>query len=154
MPMSSPCFVRVAVRERVALPPQCLGRIKHHVLEHFNAKVLKYWEALRGVLVSYSDVKVAQSLAHLVDEDHHLRFDVEATLVVFRPVIGAKLTGRLSKVSVDMAGCLVLDSFNASIARPPDADESWPGIEVGEWLTFAVEDITHSHGVLSITGVM
>ena len=144
--------MRVSVRERVALLPKCLGRVKHHVLEYFNARVLKYSDALHGVVVSYSNVKITQELAALVGEDPHIRFDVEATVLVFRPVVGSKLQGRVGTISWDMASCLIFDCFNASIDRPPDADESWPHKDIGDMVEFTVVGIKQAHGVVSIKG--
>eukprot|EP00117_Sycon_ciliatum_P016652 scpid81822/ scgid15987/ DNA-directed RNA polymerase I subunit RPA43; Twist neighbor protein len=150
----SSSFVRVVVRERVALLPKCLDRVQHHVLEYLNARVLKYSESLHGVVVAYSSVRILQSTTALVAEDPHIRFDVEATVTVFRPVVGSVLKGQLSKISMDVAACLVYKCFNASIVRPTDAGESWPGKDIGEMISFTVTGIQQAHGVMSIKGEM
>lgn len=146
------CFVTAELRERVIFLPGCLGRIKHYVLEFLNSRVLKFSVALDGVVVAYDRVRITAVPARLVDEDPHLRFDVLARVLLFRPKAGSRLVGTVCKVGVDHLGCLVYGCFNASIARPRNADDNWPGegIDEGSEIPFRVTGVKQAHGVISV----
>lgn len=128
----------------VVLPHAALGNVRKGVKALLAAKLMRYEAAMEGVLLSYSSVKFLQASARLVDEQPFVKFPVSLDVgavrlllgwvfsalslspshlvvrgqaVVFRPVIGARMTGTVTKISPGHVGLLVCGLFNASVAE-------------------------------------
>ncbi|KAF2091321.1 hypothetical protein K490DRAFT_24187, partial [Saccharata proteae CBS 121410] len=104
--------------------------------EHLSPLLLTYYAPLKGVLLSYSNVRLSDSprgsqpkppvLAKSVDEYAVSFVWVMADFIVLRPAKGVELDGRVNLVNESHMGLLIWNLFNASIDRKSlPKDWSW-----------------------------
>ena len=108
---------RVEARLTLHCSPSFIGRLHDGARQHVNAMLLKPSEALGGVPIACPALRICSSVATANTDFPLLHFEVDATLVVFAPAVGARLVGRINQISPDHVGLLVLGTFNASIPR-------------------------------------
>lgn len=155
-------FRCVGVKEHISLLPCYVGKISQGVIEHLNAKVLKYSSQLNGVLLLYSKPVLLQREGQILDEHPHIHFDLSYSAYVFRPLLGSILYGIVNKIGMDHVGCLLYDCFNVSVIGNTEElhrqknglNGSYKEIELGADIRFKVVaiDTPTSGGVLSLTG--
>ncbi|XP_023673370.1 DNA-directed RNA polymerase I subunit RPA43 isoform X2 [Paramormyrops kingsleyae] len=150
------CLVLDTTRRHVALSPMFLKKKKTGIQEQLNCELLKYSESMNGVPLAYDSIKVLGQHGDIYDDQGFIHLNIEATFVIFRPRKGQKLLGVINKVGVSHVGCLVHDSFNASIPKPYQVSvEAWrqAGFAVGDTLEFEVFQLdADAAGVLLIRG--
>ena len=60
----------------IALAPKYLRNIRSGVTMYLNKLLLKYYESVRGVLLAFSDVKLACTYGRMLEEDATINFPV------------------------------------------------------------------------------
>ena len=68
------------------MPPKYLGNARSGITTCLNKLLLKYHESIRGVLLAFSDVKLARAHGCLLEEDATINFPVTLKVV---EVLGA-----------------------------------------------------------------
>ena len=149
---------------RVSLPAACLGNVRAGVDCVLASYLMKYREDINGVMLSFSDVELAQGSARVGDMAM-MHFDVRAQALVFRPAVGMLLQGVVAKVAGDHIGLLVSGVFNASISGDTLTEgyvfdgsrDCWVAsdggtLEEGTPVRFEVERLHEAAGLVSITG--
>ncbi|KAL1116992.1 hypothetical protein AAG570_004320 [Ranatra chinensis] len=133
--------VTLKSRYRILLnvTPMHLTNIKESVKELLEARSTTYDPELDGIILSYRNVKIMDSV-QLVDNGN---FSLEcfADVYVFRPSLGSVLKGIVNKKGRDHLGCLVHSVFNVSLPREDYSEKkSWPGnrIGIGQEVAFTV----------------
>ncbi len=93
----------VWLRFRVALPPSGMANIFHSIRCNVYQLLMRHDASLGGVLLSISNLAIngqKDERAHgtIVDDSPHIHFNLTAKGIVFRPRIGLKVTGIVTKV--------------------------------------------------------
>ena len=151
--MNLPCFFEQNVEERVLFGPDSMGNLANRVIVFLNERLLKYSEALRGVFVSYSEVKISSRSGAIVDELPHVHVDLRYKSLVFRPTAGTVVRSVVTRATEWSIACLVFGTFNATIFVPKTSSESdWPGSSVkeGDVVTIRVIGLEESKGTVNI----
>lgn len=114
--IQSPFFQESIVFQAALLPSQS-SNLLDGVKQQINALLLNYSEDLKGIPLSYTDIKFprGKEYCRIIGEDHWLHIDVTTKILVFRPVIGIILTGRITMISDSHLSLLVYQMLNASI---------------------------------------
>lgn len=115
--MTSP-FYRARVNSKVAIEPCRLENALAAVKERLNAALFKYNDEIGGVPVLYEDLRFlpGKSCARIFGELPWLHVEVQAEFVIFRPVVGQKTFGRVSKASATHVSVLIYGMFNVTIS--------------------------------------
>ncbi len=128
----------------------------------------RYNENLNGVVLAYSDERVVSQTALVHPYFPLARLVVSATLTVFRPFPGARLTGIVNKLSDDYIGLVVMGFMNV-VVKAPDVrsdlkspsfgSSSWVSsknpshqISVGDSIAFRVVEVKHEGTYVTLTG--
>ncbi|KAJ3078707.1 hypothetical protein HDU99_000419, partial [Rhizoclosmatium hyalinum] len=77
---------------------------------------MRYIPELKGVPLSYSDVKIQEKVANVLYDSPNLHLHATVKFTLFAPREGTEIVGIVNKVSSDHIGLLVHGVFNASIA--------------------------------------
>ena len=144
-------LVRVELTEHICFDPRFLGSLKEGVKEELNNKLMKYSYVLEGVPVCYEGFKILQRRGSILEELPKVHFDVKVNLIVFKPTIGSTLVGVVNSIGVNHVGCLVHNSFNASISDFRNGFV-FDSLDIGSQFTFKVIAIVDANGVLAIKG--
>ncbi|KAI9364845.1 hypothetical protein DFJ73DRAFT_772463 [Zopfochytrium polystomum] len=149
----------VTARLFVHLPPIFAGNVWKGIHELLSRLLMKYMPELDGVLVAYSDVRIEEQAAKIINDSPYFHFHLRVTFTPF---------GTVNKVSKDHIGLLVNGTFNASIPadqiRKPEF--AWrPALRVwrhasgldsvvkpGVLIRFTVVDLPTINGMLTISG--
>lgn len=96
----------------MSLLPSDIGDIYAGIRRHIYRYLMKYNDAVGGVLLAVSSLSFADGAreGRITDEMPHIHFDVKAKAQVFRPRAGHVLEGRVNKVGGWMMDCPVEDS--------------------------------------------
>lgn len=163
------CLHRVVARFDVDLHPSKLHDVRSGVQEHLDALLMRHSDELEGVVLCVGPFTVLSHEAAVSIYFPLCRVRVRAPLLVFRPAVGALVTGRVTKVGADYIGLLVLGVLNASIprshvrpelvCRPAPPPLRWhstrhPGhtIEVGSHVRFHVAGTQEQGAFFGICG--
>ncbi|CAM9600421.1 unnamed protein product [Ectocarpus fasciculatus] len=116
--MAASPFEEVELKMCVSLLPSDIGDIYAGIRRNIYQFLMRYNEALGGVLLAVSDLSFGDGAreGRIQDEMPHIHFDVRAKAQVFRPRPGHVLQGRVNKVTSTHVGMLVCGIFNASVA--------------------------------------
>jgi DNA-directed RNA polymerase I subunit RPA43 len=164
----------VRARFTLDLHPSRMADVGAGISDQLDAQLLRFSEDLGGVPLAYSAVRRVPAAAATVSAYYaYVRVAVEATALVFRPRVGARLAGRVIKVGSDYIGLLVLGVFNAAIPRDairrefaPDAaapaeEPRWvsrkhPGhaIGLGDDVRFELSGVSDAGGFFSLAGAL
>ncbi|KAJ3383485.1 hypothetical protein HDU92_004101 [Lobulomyces angularis] len=148
----------------LTIPPIYSLNIKDGITNFLDKLLNRYVDKVKGVLVSYSNLKLLQNAAKIINESPFLNFKIQLDLFVFNPNIGDVLVGIVNKVSQDHVGVLVHGVFNASIPKSNLNDayftlenNSWKfekihTIKPGTCLKFVTEKLITHNEILTITG--
>ncbi|KAK4877544.1 hypothetical protein RN001_010050 [Aquatica leii] len=124
----------------LALHPYHLTNINSSIKDLLGRGIAKYDKKLRGILLGYENIKLVSD-GTIVDDSFFVHIDVTANFFLFKPEIDKVLTGVVNKKSEDHVGCLVYETFNASIPKPEEEDvNNWIGskVEIGEEISFKI----------------
>lgn len=124
----SHCIINVPIRLYVSLAPMYLENPQQGIMkQHLNPMVMKYNNAVGGVVMGYKDLKI---LDVKPEEDDDTEYLVKVTpdtpfsftwcsvnLYVWQPQVGDVLEGNIFIQSASHIGLLIHDSFNASIKK-------------------------------------
>ncbi|KAM4629911.1 DNA-directed RNA polymerase I subunit RPA43 [Polymixia lowei] len=150
------CLVMDTHRRHIALSPMYLKKKKTGIQEELNTELLRYSDRLKGVPLAYDNIKILGQHGDIYDDNSYIHMDIEASFVVFQPKRGQKLLGKVNKLGVSHAGCLVHGCFNASVPKPNLVSvDTWreAGPRIGTHLEFEVSQIdADTAGVLLIRG--
>lgn len=93
-------FRRVEIILKVALLPTSTKYPIEGVKRQLNSMLLKYNEEVGGVPLSFSSIKFpkGKEFGRILAEQYWLHVDVTTKLLVFKPIIGTLLMGRINKV--------------------------------------------------------
>ncbi|KAJ1945172.1 hypothetical protein FBU59_002388 [Linderina macrospora] len=97
--------------------------------------LLHYVPQVRGVVLSYSKVRPLSDTALLFNDSPYGQLDVVAKMLLWRPVGGMSVKGRINVQSPDHIGMLLWDTFNASIPASYIPKDKY------EWRAFDDEEI-------------
>lgn len=168
--MGRPKYVLCKREENLILHPMYLRDVKQGVRTHLQSLLQQWQPSLGGVPVSVEHVRLGKPVAALYEDLAPVYAKAEVCWRVFRPQLGALLTGEVHTVSLDHVG-LHVGSFNASIARerlpkgtyqestetfyldPVDHLDAL-SLKCGSRITFEVVGIETIGGALSIIGDM
>ncbi|KAJ1891759.1 hypothetical protein LPJ66_006736 [Kickxella alabastrina] len=105
------------------------------VYETLNGVLLHFVPQVRGVVLSYSKVKLLSDSALLFNDSPYAQLEISAKLLLWRPVSGMSLEGTINVQSPDHIGMLLWDTFNASIPASFIPKDKY------EWRPFSDEEI-------------
>ncbi|KAM3858404.1 DNA-directed RNA polymerase I subunit RPA43 [Diretmus argenteus] len=150
------CLVMNTHRRHIALSPLHLKKKRTGIQEELDAELLKYSKRLKGVPLAYDNIRILGQHGAIYDDNGYIHMDIEANFVIFKPKRGQRLLGKVNKLGVSHAGCLVHGCFNASIPKPNLVTvATWgsAGPRIGSELEFEVSALdADTVGVLLIRG--
>ncbi|CAB3224170.1 unnamed protein product [Arctia plantaginis] len=135
------CIVEKKVTQNLALQPWCLGNLKESVKNILDYKIGKFDKVFNGILLSYKNLRILQNVGAIRNDNSDIHFQVQADYFIFRPHVGATLTGIVNKKSITHLGILVHRVFNVVIPRPTEEPgDIWVGsnIQEGQKVTFRI----------------
>ncbi|XP_054620528.1 DNA-directed RNA polymerase I subunit RPA43 [Dunckerocampus dactyliophorus] len=150
------CLVMNTHRRHVAMPPLYLNKKRTGLREELDAELLKYSPSLKGVPIAYDNIRIVGQHGGIYDDSGYIHMDIEANFIIFQPMKGQRLLGKVNKLGVSHVGCLVHSCFNASIPKPNLVSvDTWreAGPRIGAELEFEVTTLdADTVGVLLIRG--
>ncbi|KAL4111200.1 hypothetical protein PRIC1_002881 [Phytophthora ramorum] len=114
---SSNAFVLCKVRHSVSLSPCHAMEPRVGIEQELTEQLMRYSEALKGVVLSFSDVQLARPNGTIVNEMPYIHCKVQADALVFRPKEGMKLRGIVNKIGSNHVGMLFAGVFNGSVSE-------------------------------------
>jgi DNA-directed RNA polymerase subunit E'/Rpb7 len=113
------CFQQSEVTLKVAILPVHSAQPIDAVKQQLNNLLFKYSETLDGVPLSFSDLKFpkGKEYARIMTDQFWLHVDVCTKLLMFRPVVGSIVNGKINKISDNHISILIFALFNASISE-------------------------------------
>ncbi|GMF12715.1 unnamed protein product [Phytophthora lilii] len=115
--MASNAFVLCKVRHNVSLSPCHAMEPRVGIEQDLTEQLMRYSEALQGVVLSFSDVQLAKPYGVIVNEMPFIHCKVLADALVFRPKEGMRLRGVVNKIGSSHVGMLFAGVFNGSVAE-------------------------------------
>ncbi|KAE8896297.1 hypothetical protein PF005_g20504 [Phytophthora fragariae] len=115
--MVSNAFVLCKVRHNVSLSPCHAMEPRVGIEQNLTEQLMRYSEPLQGVVLSFSDVQLAQPHGVIVNEMPYIHCKVLADALVFRPLEGMQLRGVVNKIGSNHVGMLFAGVFNGSVAE-------------------------------------
>lgn len=161
-------LVIVAVRFSLQESSVVLNRL-HFLCLAADTLFCSYDEELDGVPIAHSDVRILSQSGSVHPYFPLIRVVVAADFVVFRPRPGARVTGRVNKISEDYIGLVVLGFMNAVIKRdairmdfhPVLSRQVWESradpshvIAVGDVVRFKIVTVEHNGPFASLLGAL
>lgn len=150
------------------LAPVYAASITEGIREHLNRNfLLKYSDLFHGVAVSYSSVRIHDTVAKVIAENPFLQLDADVEFTVFAPEPQDRLQMQVTNQSEECVSGLVLGYFNATATLPPASEEStsWdpekgcrlladgsPFLANGSIVGFVCQKVRHGNQVLVIEG--
>lgn len=104
------------VRHDVSLSPCHIAEPRVGVEQEMTALLMRYSEPLRGVVLAFSNVRLATPLGHIINEMPYIHCKVLADALVFQPQEGMVLRGTVNKIGSNHVGMLFAGVFNGSVA--------------------------------------
>ncbi|CAH0579248.1 unnamed protein product [Chrysodeixis includens] len=127
------CIIEKKVTQNLALQPWCLGNLKESIKNLLDYKIGKFDKEFNGILLSYKNPSILQNVGTIRNDNADIHFQVKADYFIFRPFVGATLTGIVNKKSMTHLGILVHRVFNVVIPRPTEEPGNmWVGSNVQE----------------------
>ncbi|XP_022834451.1 DNA-directed RNA polymerase I subunit RPA43 [Spodoptera litura] len=136
------CIIEKKVTQNLALQPWCLGNLKESIKNLLDYKIGKFDKEFNGILLSYKNLRVLQNVGTIRNDNADIHFQVQADYFIFRPFVGATLTGIVNKKSTTHLGILVHRVFNVVIPRPTEEPGNmWVGsnVQEGQEVRFRIE---------------
>lgn len=139
-------------KQHIKVSPKYLGNLTSGIRQHLSALLSRQDAKFDGFPVAYSNIKIEQALGKLISDQGCIHFDIQADFVVFKPVVGCKLTGKVNKISKRHLGCLVHGHFNAWVPQTSATEKLAASVLMDAQLEFTVQGVDASRNVLSIKG--
>lgn len=149
------CISMVRQPVHLALQPGYLGHINAGIFGFLNNKLHNYYPELKGILMGYDKIKMKKKTGNILNDNPFIHVDIQADFFVFTPKLGCQLRGRVNKKSSGHVGCLVHQTFNASISPEPGHDLStWCGkrVEIGQQIEFTISSVCYGEKMPIIQG--
>ncbi len=83
-------FVQSSVVVKMHLAPSFAGNVMQGVHEKLNRLLMRYNDDVRGVIVSYSNLRLART-GRILYDCPFVHFSVSAAVTAFAPAVGAPL---------------------------------------------------------------
>lgn len=117
-PRSNPLSTHswLQVRHNVSLSPCHITEPRVGIEQELTELLMRYSEPLRGVVLAFSNVRLAQPLGHIINEMPYIHCKVLADALVFQPREGMALSGVINKIGSNHVGMLFAGVFNGSVA--------------------------------------
>lgn len=136
---------------------------------HLDPLLMRYLESsgVDGVVLAYQNLHFHTHLAKIMYDSPVAFTPISVDLVVWRPRVGIRIAGRLSRTSPDHIGLLVWNCFNASIPRAGipaewvyegEDENGWDGwvdgegIAIPDHLPFTIRSVVRAMGSVSLEG--
>ncbi|KAI3632764.1 hypothetical protein MIR68_008839 [Amoeboaphelidium protococcarum] len=150
------------------LAPSCSRDILGSIQKKLNTMILKYDERVNGIILAYSDIKLASNKARILKDCPFMQLSFYCRVLSFSPQSGDMVQAKVKKQSQDYIALTVMGMVNAVIPARQidryrwDADAScWVSdednevqIQVGTLLSFSITNVKASSGNLSIVGTI
>lgn len=96
------CFHTVDVNLKVALQPLYSSQPIEAVKQQLNNMLYKYSDSLEGIPLSFSELSFpkGKEYARIMSDQFWLHVDVCTKLVIFKPIVGHKVRGKINKVMI------------------------------------------------------
>lgn len=115
---SNDAFRRCKCKIPIHLHPSRIGRIAHGIEEQLNLYLLQYNDTLKGIVLSYSGVKLPSSqMGSILFERPHINFTVECTFLVLNIAPQQQLHGTVIGCAEDHISLLLSNHFPVSITH-------------------------------------
>ena len=160
-------FKLCEIKLKIALSPVNMSFPLDAIKEQLNNMLFKYNSEVGGIPISYSSIKLPQGKEYgcIYGERPWIHIEVTTKLLIFQPVVGIIMKGKINKVADSHVSLLVNGMFNASISGDVmrkkyvfnNTTKSWEGdgdLVEGDVISFKVGHIQHSQGVLNIDGLL
>lgn len=118
-------FALVATSLVVSIPPVFASRPRDGVEELLDSMLMRYIPALRGVVLSHSNLTFLESNAQIKADCPFAVCRVAFNAMVWSPRIGMKLAGKINLCSPDHVSLLIHRTFNTSIPRHHIPIDDW-----------------------------
>lgn len=135
------CVIEKKVTQNLALQPWCLGNLKESIKNLLDYKIGKFDKEFNGILLSYKNLRILQNIGTIRNDNSDINFQVQADYFIFKPYVGATLSGIVNKKSITHLGILVHRVFNVVIPRPTEEPgNKWLGesIKEGQEVSFRI----------------
>lgn len=152
---------------KIALSPINMSFPLDAIKQQLNSMLFKYNSEVSGIPISYSSIKLpqGQEYGRIYGEKPWIHIDVTTKLLIFQPVVGLIMKGKINKVADSHVSLLIHGMFNASISGDVmktkyvynNTNKSWDGdgdLVEGDIISFKVGHIQHSQGVLNIDALL
>jgi len=139
----------------LALQPLYLDNLNAGIFSILNNKLNMYYPELNGILMGYDKLKLKKRTGNILNDQPYIHIDIQADFYLFVPQKGVTLRGRVNKKSAGHVGCLVHDTFNASLIPPVGTNLStWCGAraELGQQVTFTTTAVSYGDKLPIIQG--
>ncbi|KAL1516791.1 hypothetical protein ABEB36_000649 [Hypothenemus hampei] len=112
----------------IALHPAQLNNFSESIKSELGRKIGRYEQLFNGILLGFENLKLLSSLGAIGPDNCYIHIDIQGWFFVFQPQIGLKMTGTVTRTTKNHIGCLVYNTFNISLPKPPiGEDEDWIG---------------------------
>ena len=103
---------------KIALPPSLIDKPLNAVKGQLNKTLFQYHEKIGGIPMGYGDLRFPEGKKYgRFFADHPwVHIDIICDFIVFKPNVGDRMYGKVSKVSDNNVAILVFSLFNASIS--------------------------------------
>jgi len=142
-------FQLIRRNHKVQLSPYYLLNVLEGIENNFNNKVMKYTDALGGIILSFDNIEIVGRLSHIVDDNPFLFVECEADFLILKIEAGQVIKGRVTQINNHGAiDLLVFNTLNATIRVNPEWKRNahfkkW-FLESGRVIQFEVASCSHS----------
>ncbi|KAG6896431.1 hypothetical protein C0992_008308 [Termitomyces sp. T32_za158] len=109
----------------VSIAPTFAGNPRAGIEEILDSMVMRYIPALRGVVLSHSNLSFLSKTATVQGDCPFLVCPIEFDATIWSPRVGMKLMGKISLSSPDHVSLLLHRTFNVSIPRHHIPKDEW-----------------------------
>uniref|UniRef100_A0A1B0GDA0 DNA-directed RNA polymerase I subunit RPA43 n=1 Tax=Glossina morsitans morsitans TaxID=37546 RepID=A0A1B0GDA0_GLOMM len=103
------CVHKVNTNMHLSIGPYCLADFKTKLKDHIVRTKIGYYDVSLDVLGPLADLRA---------DDYHLHINYNADVYVFKPAIGAVLTGIIKHIGAKHLGVILYRVFNAHLKFP------------------------------------
>ncbi|KAL9928312.1 RNA polymerase I subunit F isoform 1-T3 [Glossina fuscipes fuscipes] len=113
------CVHKVNTNMHLSIGPYCLADFQTKLKAHIVRTKIGYYDvSLDGIILDIKNIKVLGPLADLRADDYHLHINYNADVYIFKPDIGAVLTGIIKHIGAKHLGVILYRVFNAHLKFP------------------------------------